>query len=126
VSLIARAIEAAGIPTLILGSALDILSAGKPPRVQFLNYTLGFSAGSYQDHLHQYQVVRAALGGFDSMTGPAIETLDFNWSAGWEMINQREKQTSGNDSRSPRDDTPRYQTEEDRQLAELTSSGRAD
>jgi hypothetical protein len=121
VSLIARAIEADGIPTLILGSALDILSAGRPPRIQFLNYPLGFSAGSFLDPDNQYQVLRAALSGFDDMTEPGMVWLDFTWDAGWQMINQREKTSSGNDVRSPRDLTPRYQTEEDRQLAESQS-----
>lgn len=120
-SLIARAIEADGIPTLILGSARDILSAGRPPRVQFLNYPLGFSAGSFRDLENQYQVLRTALSGFDSMTEPGIEQLDFSWDAGWRMINEREQSSSGDDVRSPRDLTPRYQTEEDKRLAELNA-----
>jgi hypothetical protein len=118
VCLIARAIEADGIPTLILGSALDILSSGRPPRIQFLNYPLGFSAGAFLDPDNQYQVMRAALRGFDEMTEAGIVALDFSWEAGWQMINERERTESGVDVRSPRDLTPRYQTEEDRRLAE--------
>lgn len=110
--------EADAIPTLILGSARDILSAGRPPRVQFLNYPLGFSAGGFRDPDNQYQVLRTALSGFDTMTEPGIVPLDFNWDAGWQMINEREQTSSGNDVRSPRDLTPRYQTEADKRLAE--------
>jgi D-proline reductase (dithiol) PrdB len=115
--------EADGIPTLILGSALDILSAGRPPRVQFLNYPLGFSTGGFRDSDNQYQVVRAALSGFDEMTEAGIVRLDFSWYAGWQMINQREGTSSGDDVRSPRDLTPRYQTEDDRRLAESRQPG---
>lgn len=118
-SLIARAIEADGIPTLILGSARDILSAGRPPRVQFLNYPLGFSAGSFREPENQYQVLRTALSGFDAMTEPGIEQLGFSWDAGWQMIEEREQTNSDDDVRSPRDLTPRYQTEDDKRLAEL-------
>jgi hypothetical protein len=120
VSLIARAIEANGTPTLILGSALDILSAGRPPRVQFLNYPLGFTAGIFLDPDNQYQVLRTALSGFDGMTEAGIMPLDFSWDAGWRMIDERERSSAGNDVRSPRDLTPRYQTEEDRRAAEIS------
>ena len=109
------------MPTLILGSALDILSAGRPPRIQFLNYPLGFSAGSFLDPDNQYQVLRAALSGFDGMTEPGMAALDFTWDAGWEMINEREQADSGSDVRSPRDLIPRYQTHEDRRRAESNS-----
>ena len=117
-SLIARAIEAAGLPTLILGSALDILASGAAPRVQFLNYPLGFSSGSFRNPGNQYDVVKSALSGFDHMKEPGIEHLDYSWDEGWEMVRAREKQGKDEDSRSHRDTTPRYQTEEDRILAE--------
>jgi hypothetical protein len=49
VSLIARHFEAAGLPTMILGSAMDILQAGRPPRVKFVNYPLGFESVRFRD-----------------------------------------------------------------------------
>ena len=117
-SLIARKIEAAGTPTLILGSALDILEAGRAPRVQFLNYPLGFSAGRFRDPQNQYDVVRSALSGFDQMGQPGLEHLDYRWDEGWDMIRAREQSQQDADSRSQRDLTPRYQCEADRLLAE--------
>ncbi len=117
-SLIARKIEAAGTPTLILGSALDILQAGRAPRVQFLDYPLGFSAGRFRDAQNQYAVVRSALSGFERMQQPGLEQLDYSWDEGWEMIRAREQSQQEADSRSRRDLTPRYQTEADRLLAE--------
>ena len=38
VGLIARNAEAAGIPTLSMGSALDIMQAVNPPRAAFLDF----------------------------------------------------------------------------------------
>ncbi|MCB1646858.1 MAG: hypothetical protein KDI36_15470 [Pseudomonadales bacterium] len=121
VSLIARHLESHGIPTLILGSALDIMTAGKPPRARFLNYPLGFEAGKPFDEVNQYQVVKTALEGF-SASQPGIEIMDFEWPEGWQMIRDRENDTAGQDFRSPRDETPRYQCEEDRLLAEAAQS----
>ena len=116
--LVARHFEARGLPTLILGSALDILEAGRPPRAKFLNYPLGFEAGQPFNRENQLAVVEQALTGFDTMTAPGIETLDFEWEEGWRMIEDRNRKSSGADQRSPRDTTPRYQTERDRELAE--------
>jgi len=116
VCLIARYFEAKGLPTLILGSGLDILQAGRPPRAQFVNYPLGFEAGRFQDKGNQYEVVASALQGFETMQTPQIETLPFEWQAGWEMLHAREQ--GKHDQRSERDTTPRYQTAEDRRAAE--------
>ena len=113
--LIARHFEKNGLPTLILGSALDILTAGKPPRAMFINYPLGFEAGRFRDKQNQLDVVGRALGGFETMTGPAIETMPFEWQAGWAMVNAREKGKL--DLRSERYSEPRYQTEADRLAA---------
>jgi hypothetical protein len=103
---------------MILGSALDILEAGKPPRARFLNYPLGFESGRPFDEDNQLAVVEAAVSGFDNMMKPGIEMVDFTWEAGWQMIEKRNQNTGGTDFRSPRDTTPRYQTESDRQMAE--------
>ncbi len=115
--LIARHFEARGLPTLILGSALDIMTAGKPPRARFLNYPLGFEAGRPFDPDNQLEVLREALKGFEQTT-PGIARLDYEWQDGWDMIHARSAAGGGGDFRSPRDTTPRYQTEEDRRLAE--------
>lgn len=105
-----------GLPTLILGSALDILTAGKPPRAKFVNYPLGFESGRFEDRQNQFDVVAEALRGFDEMTTPGIEPLPFEWQPGWDMVNERERGKL--DHRSPRTTTPQYQTELDRLIAE--------
>lgn len=114
--LIARHFEAQGLPTLILGSALDIMTAGKPPRAKFVNYPLGFEAGRYQDKDDQLAVVREALKGFHDFSEPTIEPMSFEWQEGWDMVNERE--AGKLDHRGPRTLDPQYQREEDRLKAE--------
>ncbi|MBF0277936.1 MAG: hypothetical protein HQM13_09105 [SAR324 cluster bacterium] len=106
-----------GIPTFIMGAALDILRAGKPPRASFIDYPLGTSAGKPFDRENQIELVRSSLSVQEGITeAGSIITLPLQWPEGWEKKNQME-QIEG-DQRSPRDTTPRYQTEEDRMLAE--------
>jgi glycine/betaine/sarcosine/D-proline reductase family selenoprotein B len=115
-SLVARTMEEAGLPTICLGSALDIVKAVNPPRMVFLDYPLGHSAGKPFDPEDQYGVVRTALGHLETIDRPGtVVTLPNQWDdANWRQAayNQME------DKREPRDETPRYQTEEDRVLAE--------
>lgn len=113
--LIARHFESLGLPTLILGSALDILAAGKPPRAKFVNYPLGFESGRFKDVTDQLAVVREALTGFTDITSPGIVPMDFEWQTGWDILNKREKGQL--DNRSPRTTEPQYQTEDDRRAA---------
>lgn len=116
-SLIARHFESKGLPTLILGSAFDILAAAMPPRAMFLNYPLGFEAGKPFDKQNQSEIIRAALKGFESFDSPGIKTMKQEWQAGWQMTQERANREKA-DNRSTRDTTPRYQKEEDRLLAE--------
>ena len=121
-SLIARHFEGKGLPTLVLGSAFDILVAGMPPRAMFLNYPLGFETGRPFDKSHQFEVVQAALAAFEGFERPGIKSMPYEWLAGWEMTRERAR-LGDKDSRSPRDMTPRYQKEEDRRLFEESLKG---
>ena len=116
VCLIARHFESLGLPTLILGSALDILEAGQPPRAKFLNYPLGFESGKFEDKVNQLEVVREALSGFETIEKPSIQKMEFEWPEGWEMVKKREEGTL--DLRSPRNEIPQYQSEDDKLAAE--------
>ncbi len=85
--LIARQIEAAGIPTLTMTSAWDITSSVRPPRAAFYHAPLGHQAGPPGDPDAQRAIVRAALEAAMSMKQSGeITTLDFEWAddAGWE------------------------------------------
>ena len=116
--LIARYFESSGLPTIILGSALDILESGRPPRARFLDYPLGFESGRPFDPENQLAVVSAGHAGLDTMDSPGIEAFDFTWDEGWRMIEERNKDLTKQDLRSSRDTSPQYQTERDRELAE--------
>ncbi|MBV1877335.1 MAG: hypothetical protein KUG79_06810 [Pseudomonadales bacterium] len=106
------------MPTLILGSALDILEFARPPRAQFLNFPLGFETGPPNDRLKQIEIVGEALKGFETFTAPLVNSLPFSWQAGWQMIETREREEKRDDQRSIRSNQPQYQTDKDRQLAE--------
>jgi len=78
--LIARAAELQGIPTLVLGSAFDILSSAWPPRTAFVNYPLGHQAGKPLDIADQLRVVQAGLAALELMQQPGqVSILDCNW-----------------------------------------------
>lgn len=116
VGLIARHVEAAGIPTLCMGSALDILKAANPPRAAFLDFPLGHTTGKPHEPELQRAILLEALDAFHSMKEPGlIKTLPFRWSDADEW--KKTAMTEG-DARTPRHDTPQYQTEEDRVRAE--------
>jgi hypothetical protein len=119
VGLIARHVEAAGIPTLCMTSALDITQAVNPPRAAFLDFPLGHTTGKPHQPELQRAILHEALDAFVSLTVPgSIKTLPFRWSAdnAWKDTAQR-----GPDDRRPRYDTPQYQNDEDRRRAETNS-----
>lgn len=118
VCLVARHLEANGIPTLIMASALDIIEAGRPPRAVFVDYPLGHTVGPPFDPDTQYRIVREGVQCLASMTTPEeIRHLDLAWpdGDGWR---EEASSSDGGDFRSPRDMERRYQTDEDRLLAE--------
>jgi hypothetical protein len=117
VSLVARHLEANGIPTLCVGSALDILAAGRPPRAVFVDYPLGHSAGKACDAADQDGIVLAALRGFETFTTPGqLETLPNRWddSGAWQ---QAAASSDGGDTRQARDETAQFQFAGDRDAA---------
>jgi hypothetical protein len=61
VSLAARHLEAAGIPTVIVGSARDIVEECGVPRFLFVDFPLGNPCGKPWDVEMQYKIVGGAL-----------------------------------------------------------------
>jgi hypothetical protein len=99
-----------------MGSALDIMKAVNPPRAAFLDFPLGHTTGEPHKSELQRDILIQALEGFTSLTSPgSIKMLPFRWSEGDDW-----KTTAMNDgdTRVERYDTPQYQSEEDRILAE--------
>ena len=114
--LVARHSEAAGIPTLCMTSARDITLAVNPPRAAFLDFPLGYTAGKPHAPDLQRRILVEALSSFETMTAPgSMKDLPFRWSEDEEW---KAKAFAEGDDRKPRHDTPQYQDEEDRRLAE--------
>jgi len=122
VCLIARHLEANGISTMCLGSALDILESGRPPRSTFVDYPLGHTAGKPFDLSDQREIVRAALRGLETMTRPGdICILPNRWDALGEWKEEAGR-TKGADTRRPRDETPQFQNQADREAAQASGA----
>lgn len=135
--LIARAIEARGLPTVSLSSAWSITRAVNPPRAVFTDFPLGHTAGLPGDSSMQRDIMRAALRAIAQNDQPGlIEALPWQWSAddSWKdrvmrpkPVAEPEAGTSGArgaearavDDRVERHATPQYQTPEDSVAANL-------
>jgi len=80
VGLIAREIEAAGVPTLSMTSAWDITEAVGAPRAAYVDYPLGHQTGPPDDPEGQLALVRAALEAAPAIREPGtIVRLAFRW-----------------------------------------------
>jgi len=102
-----------------MASALDVIRAVKPPRTAFLDFPLGHTTGKPHDPELQREILIQALDASNRMTEPgSITTLDFCWS---EADEWKKTAILEGDLRKPRNDTPQYQTEEDRTRAEANN-----
>jgi len=84
--LTARALEAAGIATVVIGSALDILQRAGTPRIVFNDLPLGNPVGKPFDSTMQNESLSAALNLLYQAQSPgAVQQLPNQWSAseGW-------------------------------------------
>lgn len=82
-SVIARALEARGLPTLSMNVLLEAAEEGKPPRTCFLDFPLGCPAGKPHESEQQREILRGALNLAPEFDGRPwhIKTLPFQWSA---------------------------------------------
>lgn len=113
--LIAREVEAAGIPTLCMSSALSITKSVNPPRAVFLDFPLGHTTGKAHDPELQRAILVDAFAAFDSLEAPgSVKMLSYQWS---DDDSWKEHVLEG-DERVERRDTPQYQSARDRELAE--------
>lgn len=109
---------------MCLGSALDIFTAGRPPRATFVDYPLGHSSGKPFDAVDQLGIVRAALGGFALMQAPGeIQVLSNQW--GDDDWRAEASSTKGQDTRQPRDESPQFQLPADKNAAIASGALRA-
>ena len=128
--LIAREIEARGIPTLSMTSAWSITRSANPPRAAYLDFPLGHTTGKPHRPELNRDIVRAGLRVFETAARPGeIVSLPFEWADddAWKdgVMRPRAPGAGHDDSRVERAADPQYQTETDRELAEraLASGG---
>ena len=106
--------EANGLPTMVLGSAFDILQRAFAPRISFLDYPLGHQGGKPHDLEDQVRVVGEALKGFDRLTHAGqVQMIAADWGSSVDLCAEVGSKFIG----QPRDDVLRYQTMEDMQKA---------
>ncbi len=75
VGLTARHLEEAGIPTLVIGSARDILDEIGVPRYAFTDLPLGNPIGPADDSAQQLRLLKAALEFAQAATLPRSSVL---------------------------------------------------
>jgi len=88
VSLVARHIEAAGLPTVIMGCAKDIVEHCGVPRFLFSDFPLGNSAGRPFEKVSQAETLELALRVLESAPGPRTTVQSpQRWSedASWKL-----------------------------------------
>ncbi|MFO1086106.1 MAG: hypothetical protein U1E21_16210 [Reyranellaceae bacterium] len=79
-SLVARHLEANGIPTVVVGSARDIVEHCGVPRFLFSDFPLGNPCGHPWDRDMQTAIVRLALSLLGSATAPRTTVrAPFEW-----------------------------------------------
>lgn len=85
-SLVARALEAAGVSTVVMGAAKDIVEHCGVPRFLFSDVPLGNAAGCPDDAASQDQTLALALRTLEAATGPrttVVNPLTWPGTAGW-------------------------------------------
>ena len=88
VGLVARHLEASGIPTMIMGAAKDIVEHCGVPRLLFSDFPLGNSAGKPHDAESQAQTLELALRVLETAPGPRTTVQSpQRWSddASWKL-----------------------------------------
>jgi D-proline reductase (dithiol) PrdB len=80
VGLVARVIEARGIPTLLVSTGRDLTEQVLPPRSVFVNFPMGNPFGRAGDVAMQRRVLRDALHVAETATrGGTIVDLPYAW-----------------------------------------------
>src|SRR5579864_9181576 len=95
VSLVARHLEANGIPTVVMGCAKDIVEHAAVPRFLFSDFPLGNSAGKPHDPDSQaltlelaLRVLESAIGPQTTMQSPLRWNADGKWKLDYNNIEQ--------------------------------------
>ena len=92
-ALVARHLEAEGIPTVVMGCAKDIIEHAAVPRFLFSDFPLGNSAGKPHDADSQaltlelgFRVLESAIGARTTMQSPLRWSEDASWKLDYNNI----------------------------------------
>ena len=94
-SLISRYLEANGIPTVVVGTARDIVEHCGVARFMFVDFPLGSPCGEPGDIVQQREIFQMALDLLETADGPrATREAGYSWSKGdeWKRLIFTEKQ----------------------------------
>lgn len=80
-AVLARALEAGGLPTLMLSTLRDISEAYQPPRTALVDYPIGSPCGRVGDSEHQRATLRAALNCPLETVAPELYAVDLPYQA---------------------------------------------
>jgi len=80
-AVLARALEARGLPTLMLSTLRDISEAYRPPRTALVDYPIGSPCGRVGDPEHQRATLRAALACPLDTTTPQLHVVELPYQA---------------------------------------------
>jgi hypothetical protein len=77
-SLVSRHLEAHGMPTVIIGSARDIVEHCAVARFLFVDFPLGNPCGKPWDSAMQLRIVEQGIGLFETATAPmtTVESIE--------------------------------------------------
>ena len=99
VSLAARTLEAAGIPTIVMGCAKDIVEYVGVPRFLFSDFPLGNPCGKPKDRASQaatlalaMRVLEAAPGPRTTVQNPITWNADSLWKLDFSNVDQLSKE----------------------------------
>ena len=82
-SLVARHLEANGIPTVVIATARDIVESAAVPRLLFVDFPLGAPCGEPFDMSQQSAVLEMAFQLLESATAPrTTREAGLTWSKG--------------------------------------------
>jgi hypothetical protein len=117
VSLVARHLEANGIPTVMLGSARDIVEHCGVPRFVFSDFPLGNPCGHPWNTAMQTSIVRLALSLLETATPPRMTVRapfewrnDPEWRARYNRVRPEDRErllALGDERRKRRGQSPR-------------------
>lgn len=78
--LVARVIEAAGIPTVLVSTGRDLTAQVLPPRSVFVNFPMGNPFGRPFDVVMQRRILQDALGlVYTATAAGALVDLPYDW-----------------------------------------------